>query len=1642
MKGKKVLTGVLLCLTVLCLSFAVACDKKEQPVAESISIQPAEVVLDLGEELNYADFTITAKMSDGSQQSVKLTKAMFSSDDLAKLNTAGSYELTVNCMGKTTKLAVTVNALEMSGVTIEDVNATYSGNAVLPEVKGVPAGATVSYVIFEGTEKTEEHKVDSAVNAGEYIAEVTVSAKNYNDYKKDVKITIGKAAYDMNKVVWENLSYTYTGSEITLAATASNLPEGIELDKFSGTLTAKEKGQYKATATFKGENRNYTVAAVEIVWKIMDADDIAFEPYYGVIDGKMFKAEFVASESEANKGEFVFNGKSVDYTVDYAEDGKATVTTAEGYLSVSVQGGVLSIETADNAKYVMITESALDKFEGEYSIIIEDFVITFDKSAETAVLKTASASFALTLNVPAEGGSEDAYLAVEGEDFTFDYDYSVNNIRLNGYKNAANYDQVDQDGVYLAEKEKADEALNSFTVGKFTDYENSAVLEIKEDKSIFYNGVAVDIWCSYYDYYGYDWLFKVYISVNSNSLKQEVEALGGYYKVAGNVFVPEEYAPFFGTYYLVAADKLDGQNKIVFGEYASYYEINVYTDGTSVRYDFSKNMLKFALENGVLSATLTPETGEAVTLVFNSEFEANIGGASYKKVDELLLPPTYENNVYMNADGETITYDGKGSFTYKGQVSTVFAIERIADGVQITLTVDGSNHVLVYDDNRYITVDGEDLFVYSDMENDTDGRIADVNYISGENTVIYKNGAYQINGKTLTDMSYALVDDGNSNGRLVLEVKGKIENADYTVLHYSLAALKVNGETYVAEPFAGIYGTEFTPSKGARDYFEFTEDGKMMFRGDEIFVNDASSYTHFYLVTDGRLYYYSFDCNNMFLQFHDSIVWNVKYYPAAYFDFSGAYVSEDKTKVFYFGDTVVYYDETSTETFSVLSDETGATMKLGGKIAKFYTEGKKLEYDGKNYTFVAFSLNDYVRKYTVYDGSANGTEITYDPSNNGYNAPEIKNLMMYDGEITPVMGYGYGDEAYIIKNKDGATAAKLPYLAVKSDFMELVGSEMFQGKELSISVGTQEKPNSSELMPALIVTYDGNKAVLNKVGYSSNYSVELGGKEYYLRANEDETTKEDLPLLVFESWWADYETPYESDYYFYNGMTIGLVIKSNGKAEAPETILEVTVNGEITEVSFENQSANGGYMIFTYNGEKYKAVMATANNVKVLPLKEYEFEFFYNVENETRQVDGKDLKLAVTIDTEYYSSSNGYMTSFDLNGSSYDGKTLTFAYYVYADGVLMFATEENSYAYAINENKFFTGVLSADDEYRNASPEGAYGTELDDIRFLAKYDSFDKETGKGVLNFWFDDTYRGEHVNKIEIFEKVENGYKLTGKNTEGKDVTAYLVKEGGVFMFYTVEEYLMNGSFDVNGKTLIITRSVKNGAAVFTAVYDGGASVSFALADRSVTLKASDGKTYVARWTIESGEITFTADEVSESALAFVGSGYAFNTNESYYDWELTISFAGIVDGKATFSIDWAKGWSDDGTVSGTLSDDGLFIASSAEMGGSKYRIYLNQTSDVDVLYVMVKPEAEVAKLIGNFTLGENKLEIGVGATAAYDYDDEFDGIESKEFIVKLNGKNCTDISSFSVSAASVTFTCDGVNYSFDGTDLSVVQQ
>ena len=101
---------------------------------------------------------------------------------------------------------------------------------------------------------------------------------------------------------------------------------------------------------------------------------------------------------------------------------------------------------------------------------------------------------------------------------------------------------------------------------------------------------------------------------------------------------------------------------------------------------------------------------------------------------------------------------------------------------------------------------------------------------------------------------------------------------------------------------------------------------------------------------------------------------------------------------------------------------------------------------------------------------------------------------------------------------------------------------------------------------------------------------------------------------------------------------------------------------------------------------------------------------------------------------------NGYAIKFDLTNAKYGEESVIYAQYLYTEGILIFETATQSYAYDIAAKQLYSDVLPEGSDFRGAVNEGEYGSVLDDVQILVRFVSFDKTSGKAVLGFYFDDS--------------------------------------------------------------------------------------------------------------------------------------------------------------------------------------------------------------------------------------------------------------------------------------------------------------
>ncbi len=1564
---------------------------------------------------------------------------MISDEDKALLSEVGVHQLTVNFMEHTTTLTVTVEALEMNASVEATMNTVYNGKNVQPTVTGAPASAKVVYTYYTGTEATEANKVNEAVNAGTYTVVVTVSAKNYTTKTFNVALTIDKANVDTSELVWDGISYTYSQTEKTLSLSVEGLPEGFEIDAVSGDTKATEIGEYTAKVTFKGTNPNYNLPAeVSVKWQIVTVGEYPLiGNWYASKDNGFTSVSF-------NDAKFIYGGAEYDYEAGvYNEESKTVVVAVDSdkFTSVKLTNGVLTVVTAAGTE-TYIPEAFYNRFIGDWSIGIQTFSVS-ENAVKTAFAGGAEETLMPVLTVK-EGESPQSAVINVGKDWTLALDSSGAPIVKN-YANAGNYDIVGDYTLYS--KESVDALFDKFSAGTYST-KDGAVLTISEDKKFKWNGTPVYVYVK-------NGTEKLYYAQDSNNREKQIQPGDENYVMVSVSYsmafaVKQVYAKYAGTYFLAGESSLDSTSKVAFLSSDFYFQVEYTLAGSKVgTYNYEKGSLTLSQTNGAVTMKGINEDGSELTFSFGPDGVA-VGENKFVKTQTLLQSSSYSVYPYYNSKGEKLSYNySKGILTFKGVDCNNFTVN-IEDGkTTITLKLNAGEgtetHTIEFTDNNFLLVDGNDLFYYHDMASNPTGYTNDT-YYAGENTFqLNADGRFILNGNALEDVKLSLVEV-NEGARTVLKAEGSIGYTKYTVIFYSLTTVFVNDTVYYHNTFKEIVGTEYLPSADSTDSFLFDTDGKLYFRGEEIFLNSARSYTSFFSKKDGRPYRYSFDINGMNLTFNDSVVYNVVYLPSAYYEFGGAYISEDGDKGFYFAPKTIYYHNgsqpTTTTNFTIKFDGNMATMTLNGKEATFIRIGSAtvLSYEGVSYSSVAdFDFADYNGRHIGYDGGT-GIDFTFNAANTNTDKPYVYGLAAVDGELCPIIYVNY-NKYYMLPNTDAATKDSLPYLVMQEKFLSILGSEKFNGKQFSVIPSAVKAADGSQYITTLAVTYGDETCVLTRVD-ASTYSLKLGGKTYYLRQNEDKKTQKELPLLVFDSWFADYEGSYTL-----NGNTTVFAVAVgevdvNGTSEK-QAVLKVTFNGKEVEAAYTD-AAGGKYVDFEVAGVDYRGILSSLNTVlkaQIYTLEQYNWLFL--TENSTYTIGGKTLVLPVSSKPEKeFPLHDTYVTTFDKENAAFDGKAIVDLYYIYSDRIVVFTVKDGekitSYALELCGTTLYTDVLPDNAEYLGSTEEGEYGTILDDTFIQGKLISFDKTTEKAVLGFYFVDQWRRTNTNLAQAAELADGGYKLIGQNANGTDIAVCFFKEevSGKLLWMSEDEYFAVGTFTVDGKTLTVARTFsKDGTASYTASYDGAAAVAIAPDFAGNSFRIDGESVMMFSWTVKDGTAAYTMIVVPKEVFDFVGEGLV---NQSLYSSaypekckSLEISLKSVTADKVTYTVNYYPWGTNSSKYSaeGTLSEDKTYISTDVYYGN--YIIYLNGIKDSYVKYLMYKTSDAEVSFAGEHTDADGKalsVKFSAKSTVVDDGEGE-DKISAVKvtLVVTYDGKECT---AASIESKKLTFTCEGKTY------------
>jgi hypothetical protein len=421
---------------------------KASYVMTGVSFDSASYVYDGTERT----LVITGTLPDGVTVSYTTNK-MTNADTLTVTAAFTGDSANYNSIDSMTAV-LTITKKSVTGISFNGQTFGYDGTSKSISVTGaLPSGVTVSYA-NNGQTNVGEYTVTAtfADSTGNYIVPSDMTAK----------ITITKGTYDMSGVSFEDATYTYDGTEKTIAVTGT-LPSGVTVSYTTNKMT--NAGTLTVTASFTGDSANYNAidsmtAVLTISGQKLSAPAIDYDgewvewskvtgaDYYIVtINGVDTKTTdlYLSVPAATRAAEFVITCKA--YGNDSANiipsDASNTLHRFGDITNIKVVDGVLTWDAIEgvegymltiNSTNVLVTTNSYafaDEAAGDMTVKVyakgkDDTKSTFDGNASsgTAVTKLTS-SFNLReeddiIKWDSVTGATGYVLSLNGTEQTFD----------------------------------------------------------------------------------------------------------------------------------------------------------------------------------------------------------------------------------------------------------------------------------------------------------------------------------------------------------------------------------------------------------------------------------------------------------------------------------------------------------------------------------------------------------------------------------------------------------------------------------------------------------------------------------------------------------------------------------------------------------------------------------------------------------------------------------------------------------------------------------------------------------------------------------------------------------------------------------------------------------------------------------------------------------------------------------------------------------------------------------------------------------------------------------------------------------------------------------------------------------------------
>jgi hypothetical protein len=222
-------------------------------------------------DLTGVSFVSASYAYDGSEKTIAITGTLPEDVTVSYSNNgltdAGSKEVTATFVSSldgstiaTMKATLTITKKGVSGLSLNGATYVYDGKSHSLAVTGdLPSEVIVSYTnngqTEAGTYSVKAHFTDPT---GNYALPDDMSAT----------LVISQASYPMAGVSFDDASYTYDGTEKTLAITGT-LPDGVSVSYTSNALT--DAGSVEVTATFTVDSNHSPISPMKATLTIVKA---------------------------------------------------------------------------------------------------------------------------------------------------------------------------------------------------------------------------------------------------------------------------------------------------------------------------------------------------------------------------------------------------------------------------------------------------------------------------------------------------------------------------------------------------------------------------------------------------------------------------------------------------------------------------------------------------------------------------------------------------------------------------------------------------------------------------------------------------------------------------------------------------------------------------------------------------------------------------------------------------------------------------------------------------------------------------------------------------------------------------------------------------------------------------------------------------------------------------------------------------------------------------------------------------------------------------------------------------------------------------------------------------------------------------